>query len=83
MNNFSVYRSPCEVLRKINDLFQGDTELDKKVRNLLAESEDKSKRMSIALTKYEPNFYKVWDKNPTANEDGIRRKSNNYKYGKE
>lgn len=77
MNNISLYRSPCEVLRKLNDLFQGDTKLDKEVRALLAESELKSKNMSIALHKYEPNFYKTWDKNKNINNN---RKDSNYKY---
>ena len=43
MNNANYMRSPCEVLREINDLFQGDTEKDEKVRKLLAEAEAKTK----------------------------------------
>lgn len=82
MNSVSVYRSPCEVLKKVNDLFQGDSELDVKVRTLLAESELKSKQLSIELHKYKPNFYKRWERNLTANQDDTRRKDKNYKYVK-
>ena len=82
MNNTSVYRSPCEVLRKINDMFQGDGEISVKTRQLLAECEEKAKQMSIHLSKYEPDFYQRWDKNDTANDDGVRRKMETYKYHK-
>jgi len=82
MNNTSVYRSPCEVLRKINDMFQGDGETDRMVRELLAESERKSKAMSIELHRFVPDFYKIWDKNEQADSDSRRRKLPNYKYVK-
>ena len=78
----SAYRSPCEVLREINDMFQGDTEKDKKVRQLLSEAESKAKAMSIALTVYEPNFYKGWDRNKDANRDDAFRTRKEYKFEK-
>lgn len=65
----SAYRSPCEVLREINDLFQEDTEEHKLIRRLLADAESKAKDMSKHLTVYEPNYYKKWEKNKNANED--------------
>ena len=83
-----AYRSPCEVIREINDLFQGDGELDKVVRKKLAEAEAKAKDMSIHLSKYEPNYYKKWELNEDANEDfTFRQKGHNepketYKYHK-
>ena len=84
----SAYRSPCEVLREINDLFQGDTNKDKVVRKLLAEAEEKAKDMSIHLTKYEPNYYKKWERNINANSDFVFRQRDHdtpletYKYHK-
>ena len=76
----SVYRSPCEVLREINDLFQGDTEKDIRVRGLLADAENKAKDMSIHLTVYEENYYKKWDKNKDANRDTKFRTRKEYKF---
>jgi len=65
----SAYRSPCEVVREINDMFQGDSFQDQEVRKLLAEVEAKAKDMSIHLSKYEENYYKKWDRNKDANDD--------------
>jgi len=84
----SAYRSPCEVVREINDMFQGDSFQDQEVRKLLAEVEAKAKDMSIHLSEYEPNYYKHWEKNKDANDDArFRQKDNNtpketYKYHK-
>ena len=83
MNNANYMRSPCEVLREINDLFQGDTEKDEKVRKLLAEAEAKTKRMSIELTKYDQKYYLTWwDDILDYSDRLIRRKNPNYKYYK-
>ena len=76
------YRSPCEVLREINDLFQDDTAKDKYVRKLLAECEVMSKDMSIHLTKYEPNYHKKWKSNVNANADIKFRERKEYKFHK-
>ena len=83
MNNANYMRSPCEVLREINDLFQGDTEKDEKVRKLLAEAEAKTKRMSIELTKYGQTYYLTWwDKISDYSDRLIRRKNPSYKFYK-
>ena len=83
MNNANYMRSPCEVLREINDLFQGDTEKDEKVRKLLAEAEAKTKRMSIELTKYDQKYYLTWwDDILDYSDRLIRRKNPSYKYYK-
>ena len=82
MNRTSPYRSPCEILRKINDIFQGDTELDKRIRRLLAESEKKAKDMSHHLSVYEPNYFMKWDTNKEANRDDAFRSRKEYKYDK-
>ena len=84
----SNYRSPCEVIREINDIFQGDTGVEKKVRKLLAEAEAKAKDMSIHLSKYEPNYYKKWEINKDSSVDFLRRQKDHntprddYKYHK-
>ena len=78
----SAYRSPCEVLREINDLFQGDTDLDRIVRKKLAEAENKAKDMSIHLSKYEKNYYKKWERNVDANSDDAFRTRKEYKFHK-
>ena len=83
MNNANYMRSPCEVLREINDLFQGDSEKDEKVRKLLAEAEAKTKRMSIELTKYDQTYYLTWwDKILDYSDRLIRRKNPSYKFYK-
>jgi len=82
MNRTSPYRSPCEILRKINDMFQGDTELDKRIRRLLAESESKAKDMSTHLSVYEPKYFEKWDLNKEANRDDAFRSRKEYKYDK-
>ena len=78
----SVYRSPCEVLREINDLFQGDTEMDKRVRKLLADAESKAKDMSMHLTVHEKNYSKKWEVNKDSNRDVVFRTRSEYKYHK-
>lgn len=69
----SHLRNPCEVLREINDMFQGDGELDKTVRMKLAEVEAKTKEMSLFIDKYDKNFHERWERNENANEDFLRR----------
>lgn len=84
----STYRSPCEVLREINDLFQGDTDIDRIVRKKLADVEAKTKDMSIHLSKYEPDYYKKWELNVNSGADFNFRQSDHntpketYKYHK-
>ncbi len=80
MNNVSVYRSPCEILRKINDKFQGDSKEDVEVRQLLAECEEMSKQMSIEVHKFNPDYFKSWPTNRTVNQDDNFRKQPTYKY---
>ena len=82
MNKSNSWRSPCEVLREINDLFQGDDELDQKVRMLLAECEYMTKHMSIELSKYKPNYHKRWPRKKGWDKDDARRKQSDYKYHK-
>lgn len=69
----SHLRTPCEVLREINDIFQGDTDLDKMVRHKLAEVETKTKEMSLFIDKYDKKFHERWEKNADSAEDFNRR----------
>lgn len=82
MNNANVLLSPCELLRQLNDLFQGDTAFDSQIRDKLAQIEEMTKELSICLDKHEPNFQHSWKKNPTYQEDFKRRKLENYKFSK-
>lgn len=65
----SAFRTPCEVLREINDLFQGDTNIDIIVRKKLAEVESKTKEMSLFIDKYDKNFHQRWEKNVDSDSD--------------
>lgn len=82
MNNANVLLSPCELLRQLNDLFQGDTAFDKQMRDKLAQIEVMTKELSIRLDKHEPHFQHSWKNNPTYQEDYKRRKDVNYKFTK-
>ena len=82
MNNANYMRSPCEVIRLINDMFQGDSPLDEKVRYLLAEAELKSKLMSIELSKHNASFHHRWPNEPLYAEKIRLRKSPGYKFYK-
>lgn len=77
-------RSPCELIREINDLVQGDSEEHKRIRKLLAHTEKMTKEMSIEISKYRPDYHLViWkQKNQDLAEDDKRRTSKNYKYHK-
>lgn len=60
MRTSSPVRSPCELLRKINDMFQGDSERDLKVRRLCAEAESATKRLAQELNKHKKEAWKGW-----------------------
>ena len=84
----SSRRTPCEVLREINDLFQGDTEKDRIVRKKLAEVEAKTKEMSLFIDKYDSKFHNRWELNVDSAADfNFRQKDHDtpketYKYHK-
>lgn len=82
MNNANYMRSPCEVIRLVNDMFQGDSALDEKVRYLLAEAELKSKLMSIELSKHNDSFHHRWPREPLYDQRIKLRKSPGYKFYK-
>ena len=53
-------RTLCEVLREVNDLHQGKTKHDKKVRKRLVEIERMAKKMSYKLLEYNKEYDKEW-----------------------
>lgn len=78
----SPLRSPCEVVRQLNDLFQGDDPREVRIRKLLAEVERKTKRISIRLAEHEPDYYLGWWKeNETFETDNKTRSNPGYKVG--
>ena len=50
----------CERLRQINDLCQGDTETEIKIRKLLADIMLYAKKMNATLTEYKRDYDKDW-----------------------
>ncbi len=85
-------RSVCEVLRLINDAVQDNTEKDQKVRELVAEAMNYTKRMAKKLWEYHneygiDRYDKGWfDTNAymtekEAEEMEKRRQDPNYKIG--
>jgi len=80
MRTASPMRSPCEIIRKINDIFQGDSDIDKKVRLLCAEAEKASKQLAVELNKYKKEAWKGWwAENKTYLEDVDNRIRDDYK----
>ena len=75
-------RSPCEVVREINDLFQGDSELDFIIRKKCAEIEKMAKEMSIEICKIKPNYHEIWQDFKIDKEAQLKRLLPNYKYHK-
>ena len=82
LNNAAPQRGVCEVIREINDLFQGDTELDKLIRLRCAEAERMAKEMSIELCKTVKEYYKRWPENKDYTKDMANRKKAGYKFHK-
>ena len=80
MRTASPFRSPCEIIRKINDLFQGDDRIDRKVRELCAEAEKGSKQLAQELNKYKKEAWKGWwAENKTYQKDVVNRLRDDYK----
>ncbi len=79
----SFLRSPCELIREINDDFQGDSPEHKAIREKLAKIELMTKNMSKEIVKTNPNYYTIWkESNGDLAADHKRRTSIKYKYHK-
>ena len=80
MRTASPLRSPCEMVRKINDMFQGDSDIDRRVRSLCAEAERGSKQLAKELNKYKKQaWHGWWSENTTFKSDAINRLLPDYK----
>jgi len=70
----------CEVLRKINDNAQSDTENHLKIRQLAAIATSMARRMSLKLYEYNKEWDKDWwDKNPDYEKEFLKRTAPDYK----
>ena len=74
-------RTPCEILREINDLCQSDSALDKLIRKKLSEVMKGAKLMSYEIEKYDNKWNLLTWKSPNINDkaDWERRLKDNYK----
>lgn len=78
------YKTICEVLRRINDCCQGNTENDAKIRELLLEAMSRAKNIITDLWRYKKACDREWwKKNPQAEIDLLKglRTGMNYKIG--
>jgi len=65
MRTASRVLSPCELLRKVNDLCQDNNPKDNKIRKLLAECEKKTKKLARELNKHDKESWRYWwESNP-------------------
>ena len=79
MRTASKLRTICEVLREINDLFQGNSKDEVLVRKKLAEAEKMAKRMQGKLVEYSKEKHKDWwERNPNYAKALKRRTSSAY-----
>ena len=54
------HRTPCEVLREINDLCQSDSEKDKAIRQKLWECQRMIKMLGLKVELLEPQNWDCW-----------------------
>jgi len=80
MRTASTVRSPCELVRKINDLVQGDNEKDLEIRILCSELVKQTKRLAKELNDNGIRTWeKWWDKNPEFKKELPLRLHKDYK----
>ena len=66
LRNTSLHMTPCEYIRLINDLAQGDNEKDELIRKYCYFAEKHAKWLSRNLYKIRPD---IWQNKWTVNED--------------
>jgi hypothetical protein len=78
----------CETLRNINDLVQGDSKKDKKIRKLVVQASELAKKVGGRLKFYADIYHKgepwdkdMWKENRKVYEKREMRKRNSYKWG--
>ena len=67
MRTASTTKTPCEIIRCINDLCQEDNPKDNEIRKLCAEAERGAKKIAQALSKANHKFLLqpgLWEQNP-------------------
>jgi hypothetical protein len=80
MRTASKWVTLCEVIRRINDQVQTDSEKDKKIRILCADALRKAKKVAKELSERDGKvLLKMWERNPTFDKDAERRINDNYK----
>ena len=83
MRDSSPKATPCELIREINDLCQGDSKKDKDIRALCGAAEKMTKRIALELHRYSKEIWKDekwWKPNIAWKAKGKRRSRSNYKY---
>ena len=77
----TTYRTPCEIVREINDLIQADNALNRLIRSKLIEIEKGAKLMSDEVEKHDKGWnIRTWRKpNTNEPEDWKRRLKPDYK----
>jgi len=79
LRNCSPHRTICEVLREINDMHQGDTQVDIDTRAKVRESVDMAKRMDRKLKEYNKEYdADWWEANKDYEADLERRLATDY-----
>jgi CRISPR/Cas system CMR subunit Cmr4 (Cas7 group RAMP superfamily) len=80
MRTASRWVTLCEVIRRINDQVQTDSEKDRQIRVLCAEALRKAKKVAKELSERDSKvLLKMWERNPTFDKDADRRIDDNYK----
>ena len=83
MRDSSPKLTPCELIREINDLCQGDTKKEERIRELCGAAEKMTKRIAQELHKYSKEIWKDeqwWKPNIAWKQKGKRRVKDDYKY---
>lgn len=80
MRTASTVRSPCELVRKINDLVQGDSQKDLEIRKLCSELAKQTKRLAKELNNNGIRTWEQWwDDNPEFKKELPLRLNKDYK----
>ena len=83
LHKASLKLTPCEYIRKINDLAQSDSENDKKIREYCFNAEKGAKWLADKLYHLSPNIWQgIWKINESFAQDFVRRIKPDYKYYK-
>lgn len=80
MRTASTVKSPCELVRKINDLVQGDSQKDLEIRKLCSELVKQTKRLAKELNDNGVRTWETWwEENPEFKKELPLRLNKDYK----